>query len=146
MQLPITLTKNTIRHLLAVIWSLFAMTYIFYVTVCPVPASNVRIVDTILGVILGTVISTIISFYLGSSLSSSDKTDILNLKYLNQYGSPKEDIVDANYICLLLQMELKLRKGIIQLKDLTEKQIQIFNRTTKAQKTNLLAIDFIEKV
>jgi hypothetical protein len=69
----------------------------------------------------------------------------LGLNFSNRFGSPKEDIVDAFFITELLQMELKLRKGLIQLKDLTEKQIQIFNRTTKGNPTNILATDFYER-
>ena len=70
--------------------------------------------------------------------------DPLNLSFLPQYKSPKEDIVDAYWLTKLLQMELKLRRGLIRLQDLTEKQIQIFNRTTKGNPTNILATDFIE--
>lgn len=69
----------------------------------------------------------------------------LRLQFLPRFGSPKEDIVDAYFIARLLQTELKLRKGLIQLKDLTEKQIQIFNRTTKAHPVNILAEDFYSK-
>lgn len=66
----------------------------------------------------------------------------LRLQFLPRFGSPKEDIVDAYFIARLLQTELKLRKGLITLKSLTEKQIQIFNRTTKAHPVNILAEDF----
>jgi hypothetical protein len=77
-------------------------------------------------------------------VDSYDKVhkDPLKLSFLNRFGSPKEDIVDAYFIATLLQTELKLRLGLIQLKDLTEKQIQIFNRTTKSHPTNVLATDF----
>jgi len=73
------------------------------------------------------------------------RKDPLKLDFLPRFKSPKDDIVDAFFIAELLQMELKLRRGLIQLKDLTEKQIQIFNRTTKSQKENLLSTDFYEK-
>jgi len=70
--------------------------------------------------------------------------DPMDLNFLPKYKSPKEDIVDAYWLTKLLQMELKLRRGLIRLQDLTEKQIQIFNRTTKGNPTNILATDFIE--
>lgn len=76
----------------------------------------------------------------------SEHSDILKLNYLPKYKSPKEDICDAFWICNLLLMELKLRKGLISLKSLTEKQIQIFNRTTKSSPQNILSTDFLERV
>ena len=71
--------------------------------------------------------------------------DPFKLTFLNRFGSHKEDIVDAYFIATLLVTELKLRKGLTQLKDLTEKQIQIFNRTTKSHPTNILATAFYHK-
>lgn len=59
--------------------------------------------------------------------------------------SPTSDIIDAFWIASFLQMELKLRKGLISLKDLGEEKIKLFNRTTKAQPQNVLVTDFIEK-
>jgi hypothetical protein len=69
----------------------------------------------------------------------------LGLNFFNRFGSPKEDIVDAFFLTELLQLELKLRKGLVVLKDLSEKQIQIFNRTTIGNKINLLSRDFYTK-
>lgn len=68
--------------------------------------------------------------------------DPLKLSFLNRFGSPKEDIVDAYFIAELLRMELMLRLAIVPLSGLKEKQIQIFNRTTKSHPTNILATDF----
>lgn len=65
--------------------------------------------------------------------------------FLNKYDSPHTDLVDAFWITKLLQTELKLRMGLISLKDLTEKQIQIFNRTSKSSPQNLLTTDFYER-
>ena len=59
-------------------------------------------------------------------------TDIIN-----------EDIIDAYHITSLLQMELKLRKGLIRTQDLSEHQIRVFNRCTKMFPENLLVRDFI---
>lgn len=59
--------------------------------------------------------------------------------------SPKEDIVDAFFAAKLLQLELKLRKGLIAVKDLPMKQIEVFNRVTKAYPENILVRPFIHK-
>lgn len=60
-------------------------------------------------------------------------------------GNPKDNIVDAFYIAKLLQLELKLRNGIITLRDLDPKTIRIFNRVTKSNPVNILDTDFIIK-
>jgi Holliday junction resolvasome RuvABC endonuclease subunit len=60
-------------------------------------------------------------------------------------GSPREDIIDAFYVCKLLQTELKLRKGLIQLKELSEKQIECFNQASKSNPENILVRKFIER-
>lgn len=78
---------------------------------------------------------------------------INDLDYLNYLGvdmdekgkSPLSDLVDAYAIGTVLLTELKLRRGLIQMKDLTEKQIMIFNKVQKKSKTNILAEDFIER-
>lgn len=59
--------------------------------------------------------------------------------------SPTSDIVDSFYISKLLLYEMKLRKGLILLKDLDENSIKVFNRVTKNNPINILAQDFIEK-
>lgn len=59
--------------------------------------------------------------------------------------SPSADIVDAFYIAKILQTELKLRRGLIDLKDLQEHIIWVFNRTTNSQKENLLCRPFIQR-
>jgi hypothetical protein len=56
------------------LWSGFAITYIIIITLCKIPESNIRFVDTILGFLLGTVVATILNFFFGSSQSSKDKT------------------------------------------------------------------------
>lgn len=55
------------------------------------------------------------------------------------------DIIDAYFICKILQTELKLRFGYTSLKDLKEHEIRIMNRCTKANPVNVLDVDFIEK-
>jgi hypothetical protein len=64
---------------------------------------------------------------------------------LERDKSPTTDLVDAFWILKLLQTEIKLRKGIILMKDLPENQIRVFNRTTPTQKENILARSFIHK-
>jgi Holliday junction resolvasome RuvABC endonuclease subunit len=56
--------------------------------------------------------------------------------------SPKNNIIDAWYITKLLQTELKLRKGLIELKNLNDKQIEVFNTVSEKKSVNLLARNF----
>lgn len=69
----------------------------------------------------------------------------LDLDKLPINKNPREDIVDAYWIMKLLQCELKLRYGIIELKSLNLKQIEVFNAVSKSNKDNLLVRDFIYK-
>ena len=68
-----------------------------------------------------------------------------DLSHLTPYKSPSEDLVDAYFCMRLLQMEMKLRKGILQLRNLDVKTIEIFNRVTKAYPENILVRPFIIK-
>lgn len=70
--------KNSVRSGLAFLWSAFAISYLVLITVRPIPESNHRIVDTVLGFLLGTIVSGIIGYYFGSSQSSADKTELLS--------------------------------------------------------------------
>lgn len=58
---------------LSAFWSLMASLYIGAVTFMPIPADNIRIVDTIIGFLLGTIVSTVMTYWLGSSLGSKMK-------------------------------------------------------------------------
>jgi hypothetical protein len=58
--------------------------------------------------------------------------------------SPTSDIVDAYFISILLLLEIKLRKGIIQLRNLSEEEISIFNRCTKSNPVNILDRSFLK--
>jgi len=71
---------------------------------------------------------------------TDDKTDF---SFLPQYKGPKEDLVDAYYIAKFLQLELKVRRGLVDLKDLEEKDRNIFLRVTKSNPVNILARDWI---
>ena len=53
------------------------------------------------------------------------------------------DLVDAYWLAHLLRTEIRLRLGYIDLKDLPEKQRNIFLRVTKANPVNILARPFI---
>lgn len=74
------------------------------------------------------------------------KPDLKDFPLVEKPGgiSPTSDIIDSFFIAQLLLLELKLRRGLIELKDLTEDKIKIFNRTTKSFPTNILARDFIK--
>ena len=60
--------------------------------------------------------------------------------------SPTSDIIDAYYIMKLLHTELKLRRGLLSLRDMSENMNWIFNRVTKTSDENILTRDFIKKV
>lgn len=71
--------------------------------------------------------------------------DKLPTVYISKGKSPTSDIIDAYFICCLLLLELKLRKGFVTIKELPENDIKIFNRVTKENPVNILAQDFIER-
>lgn len=56
-----------------------------------------------------------------------------------------EDLCDAYAIAYMVWTEWRLRNGIIQLSDLHEKEIRVFNRTTKTYPINLLNREWISK-
>lgn len=64
---------------------------------------------------------------------------------LADYKSPKADIIDAYWIASLLYTELLLRNGIVRLRDLSEKQIEVFNATSKSNPDNIICRDFVQK-
>jgi len=68
-----------------------------------------------------------------------------DLSHLTPYKPPSEDLVDAYFCMKLLQTELKLRYGIVELRDLSLETIKIFNRVTKANPENILVRNFIIK-
>jgi hypothetical protein len=74
------------------------------------------------------------------------KHDILNISHLIPHKtSPKSDIIDSYYLSKFLQLELKLRKGLILLKDLPIAHIELFNRVTKAHPINILVRPFLQR-
>lgn len=77
-------------------------------------------------------------------------TDKFDLSYLplvreKKAGNPKDNVVDSWYIADMLINELKVRSGIISMKDLSDDKRRIFNRVTKANPVNLLDSPFIKK-
>ena len=65
---------------LAIFWSIASCTYIGFVTFSHIPETNLRFVDTLLGVCIGTVITTILNFFYGSSAGSKAKQEIIEHK------------------------------------------------------------------
>ena len=63
------LAKNFI-YILALVIVTFSMTYIICVTFFEIPESNIRIVDTVIGVILGTIMTGIMNYFFGRSSST----------------------------------------------------------------------------
>jgi Holliday junction resolvasome RuvABC endonuclease subunit len=57
---------------------------------------------------------------------------------------PGEDLAAAYAVARLVWTEVKLRAGFLRLDALHEKQIQVFNRTTKANPVNLLGREWLE--
>lgn len=76
-----------------------------------------------------------------------DKFDLSFLPMVREgkSGNPKDNVVDAFFICKLLQLELKIRHGLILLKDLDLKKIEIFNKVSKKYPESLLTRSFIER-
>lgn len=70
-------TKNFMINILAIFWSIFSAIYITCITFIPIQASNIRVVDTILGFIMGTVVASIIGYFFGSSKSSQNKDEYM---------------------------------------------------------------------
>jgi Holliday junction resolvasome RuvABC endonuclease subunit len=74
-------------------------------------------------------------------LPEADRFDLSGLSTIKT----KEDICDAYWCSQLLLLELKLRRGLVRLKDYPEKTIKIFNRVTKSYPENILVRNFIER-
>jgi hypothetical protein len=60
-------------YVFATFWSIFAASYIGFITFGTIPEDNQRFADTILGFLLGTVVATILQFFFGSSMGSKEK-------------------------------------------------------------------------
>lgn len=58
-------------------WSFLVAAYIGFITFAPIPDSNIRFADTILGFLLGTILATMFNFFYGTSKSSQNKDDVI---------------------------------------------------------------------
>ena len=74
-----------------------------------------------------------------------DSQEFLKLNHLDDLKNPQEDIIDAYWIMKLLQTELQLRNGLIELKSLHPKRIEVFNAVSKSNPQNILVREFIQK-
>lgn len=72
----------------AILWTVFAMVYIGFITFGHIPPENVRFADTILGILLGTIVSQVLSFFFGSSHSSKLKSDALSKSIISKGTTP----------------------------------------------------------
>lgn len=69
----------------------------------------------------------------------------LSGSHLTDYESPKADVIDAFWIAEMLLTELKLRRGLVALKGMPLKRIEVFNATSKGHKENLLEREYISR-
>ncbi len=60
-------------YFFSIFWSIASAFYIGMITFTPIPESNIRFADTILGFVLGTAIAQMFNFFLGSSSGSIRK-------------------------------------------------------------------------
>lgn len=67
----------------AILWSVFSMAYIGAITFIPIPETNVRFADTVLGFLLGTGVSSIINFFYGSSKSAHNQEEVAQIVATN---------------------------------------------------------------
>ena len=74
-----------------------------------------------------------------------EEQNFLTVSHLPELKNPQEDIIDAYWIMKLLQTELQLREGIITLRELDRKKIEVFNAVSKSNPQNILVRDFIQK-
>lgn len=71
-------------YVLASVWSLFAMAYIYLITFTAIPTDNQRFADTILGFLLGTIIASVMNYFFGSSSGSAQKTSMMQQQMMEK--------------------------------------------------------------
>lgn len=76
----------------------------------------------------------------------SDYNAPINSRAQKRNRQTSEDLADAFAVAQLVWIEVQLRSGVAELKDMHEKEVQVFNRVTKSYPVNLLARDWIRKV
>lgn len=67
------LSKTEIRNIIAVVYVIMVLAYVYVLAFKPVPPQNKDLVNVLGGVVIGGV-TIILSFYFGSSKNESDKT------------------------------------------------------------------------
>ena len=77
--------------------------------------------------------------------NKNHKGQLTGIDTLPEYKSPKVDIIDAYFIAKILQVELKIRHNVIDIRKLSEMETKIFQRTTKGNPENLLVREFLAK-
>lgn len=68
-------------------WSLFGMIFILLTVMYPIPAANIRFVDTAQGFMLATVLGSMFAFFYGSSSGSKEKNSALQMALSKQKDS-----------------------------------------------------------
>jgi hypothetical protein len=82
--------------------------------------------------------------FVADSCSYKPDWSFLPNVYENKSGNPKDNLIDSFAILQMLICELKLRYGIIEFKDLNEKQREVFLQSN-GKEPNYPARDFIGK-
>ena len=71
--------------------------------------------------------------------------NFLPMVHEKKTNNPKDNIIDAFFITKLLQTELKIREGILTLRELEDNVRKCFIRVTKAYPINLPVRPFLFK-
>ncbi len=66
-----------------------------------------------------------------------------NARAKKENRQTSQDLADAYALAKLLDLEVRLRAGLVRLQDLHEKEIRVFNRVTKSYKVSLLDREWI---
>jgi Holliday junction resolvasome RuvABC endonuclease subunit len=74
-----------------------------------------------------------------------DQYNVAPSKKGKENRQTSEDICDAFIIAQMVWTELQLRRGVMQLSEMHEQEIRVFNRITKFMPMNLLDRDWIAK-
>lgn len=85
-------SKTEIRNIIAVIYVVLVLLFIYVLAFKPVPAQNKDLINVLGGVVIGGV-GTILSFFFGSSKNESDKQSNELLITKAEAAKPKDEIV-----------------------------------------------------
>lgn len=70
--------EKRFKYLLAIVSIVFTFVYLSAITFAPIPQSNVRFADTIMGALITLVLATVYNYFFGSSEGSHRKTDLMD--------------------------------------------------------------------